>query len=159
MSANEIPTYKFWKNICQNEKGVVFETRLTANEMKTVKIDSLKLLTQQKNFNWRFWVLTFNPDLYLDFSLVTGQLKFLHWVRILHRSVLVEANVKPVKNLSEIWSDEKSCRIRNQPRRSGHIAIRWKCWKVICCVTLICSIDDLTWVATHHVVDLDLFIF
>ena len=41
-----------WKNV-QKEEGVVFETRcrLTANEMKTVKIGSLKLLTQQKNFN------------------------------------------------------------------------------------------------------------
>ena len=40
-----------WKNV-QNEKGVVFETRcrLIANEMKTVKIGSLKLLTQQKKF-------------------------------------------------------------------------------------------------------------
>ena len=26
-------------------------------------------------------------------------------------------------------------------------------------VTLICNIDDLTWVATHHLVDLDLFTF
>ena len=41
-----------WKNV-QKEEGVVFETRcrLTANEMKTVKIGSLKLHTQQKNFN------------------------------------------------------------------------------------------------------------
>ena len=26
-------------------------------------------------------------------------------------------------------------------------------------VTLICAIDDLTWIATHHLVDLDLFAF
>ena len=40
-----------------------------------------------------------------------------------------------------------------------------KKWVVICqntsCtnVSLICNIDDLTWVATHHHVDLDLFTF